>query len=1214
MPRHIDLTPSLGKVISKVAGRSESQRTSPSGSVFYRNGDGTDTAFGEITGGRAIVPFIGDTTPPPVPSAPACDGSAGVLVVGWDGGWANSVEATPPDFAGIIIEVQGGEYTVFTEVDRTLTAAGSVPIALTPGDYHVRLRSFDNAHDESLQPAPNISEPSAVVAVTVSTGSFDPSELEQQIADAKATADEAKTSATAAAQSASAAQSTAAQAQSAADKASADLLTLAGKTGRVIYQESKPTGENASVNNLWVMTSTGQTYTYNGTDWVLVTDTRLTAAANAATAAQATADTAKANAATAKAAADTANTAAANAASAAAAAKAAADAAKDDAARAQTAADNAGSLAQQGVDKGVAAQAAADAAKASADAALAASQDFIKDPQFVTGADNVKSLTINASDSNAGKLPGTAQTYGKVTGNDNWTLNTLIKTVAGHVYELSVWAKVASDNTQTGNGFGLMVWRLTADGNPGQGYAANGWPDGATTLADWKQIKWRWTAPSDGSWPYIRPSLRAGGYKALVTDWHVRDVTDVVALENVAVLAQSTAIAAARSATAASAAANGVITWSTANPSGTPSNPNAIWFKYGSAGNITGVWQWSGTWWVKQQWGSDSLTDNAITAAKLATGSVLDDAIADAAVSTAKLAQPVKDSISTAQSTANAAKSAADAAQATANAAQATASTADGRVTVSTADPTTANGAGKPAGAIWWVKSGSTWTAMWEWSGTAWEQRLTGSGVIADAAIGTAKIADAAILAAKIADLAVTQAKIADLAVGSAKIANAAIVEAKIADLAVSSAKIKDAAIVTAKIDDAAVTTAKIANLAVTNAQIANLDAGKIVTGFLDAQRIKAGSLNADTVLVNSSLGTTKIKDGAITTPKLTVTSDMLVKFLTIGFPDSKGRTMMNGDRIRMYNSAGEVTIDLDATTGTATLVDANITGTLRTGATGNRVEVSTGELVGGDGDISNGGYIKLYSGKAGEHPATLASTASTDDTGGSYQLMLSGGAPSQLTFENLSTQPSLALSAAGEGASGTSAAVFAADRIDILSQGTGETDGIYITSHAGVILSGASGFYRKFTANGDYVLSGSEWVPAVCAATATRTTVQSFARGGAGVVTMTGISTVGGMTLSGGGVKVPRAGAYIVSARVMFQATDNGLWRSGYLTQNGTTIAGTAWATNYLDIQNFLEASVAPTLVTCAAGDVIRLYTDDGGAMSVREGAWTALTVQSLS
>lgn len=270
-----------------------------------------------------------------------------------------------------------------------------------------------------------------------------------------------------------------------------------------------------------------------------------------------------------------------------------------------------------------AAREAADAAQAQADAALAASQDFIKDPQFKTGADNVKGMTINATDANAGTLPGTATTYGLLTGNDNWTLNTLITTVPGHVYEWSVWAKVASNNTRTGKEFGVMVWRLTADGNPAQSYDRLTGCFDETMLAEWTQVTWRWTAPSDGSWPYVRPSLRAGGYNVLVTDWHVRDVTSVKALEDAAAAAQ-------QAATAAKLTADGKnkILAATTQPSSAGLVAGDLWLVLNSSGNVTNIKVWNGTAFVDYVLlASSILVPGSVGAVQIANGAVNADKV-----------------------------------------------------------------------------------------------------------------------------------------------------------------------------------------------------------------------------------------------------------------------------------------------------------------------------------------------------------------------------------------------------------------------------------------------------------------------------------------------------------------------------------------------------------------------------------------------------------
>lgn len=116
--------------------------------------------------------------------------------------------------------------------------------------------------------------PSASVVVT--------SWISQQISDAQASVADAAAEAADAKAQAQAAHDEAMNAQATANGAASDLLTLAGKTGQLIYQESAPTGTRADSKNLWIKTSTGQPYQYNGTTWVLITDSRITSAAQAA--------------------------------------------------------------------------------------------------------------------------------------------------------------------------------------------------------------------------------------------------------------------------------------------------------------------------------------------------------------------------------------------------------------------------------------------------------------------------------------------------------------------------------------------------------------------------------------------------------------------------------------------------------------------------------------------------------------------------------------------------------------------------------------------------------------------------------------------------------------------------------------------------------------------------------------------------------------------
>ena len=177
----------------------------------------------------------------------------------------------------------------------------------------------------------------------------------KQVAEQAAqVADDAQSAAAQATTDAQAAQTAADGAASKADQAAADLLALAGKTGRVIRSATAPTGDDRNANNLWLNTSNGQLSQWTGSAWQVITDSRLTAAANAADqaknladAAQESADAADAKAVAAQSAADAASSAAQTAQAAATAAQSTADAAQAQASSAASAATAAQGTADQ---------------------------------------------------------------------------------------------------------------------------------------------------------------------------------------------------------------------------------------------------------------------------------------------------------------------------------------------------------------------------------------------------------------------------------------------------------------------------------------------------------------------------------------------------------------------------------------------------------------------------------------------------------------------------------------------------------------------------------------------------------------------------------------------------------------------------------------------------------------------------------------------------
>lgn len=173
---------------------------------------------------------------------------------------------------------------------------------------------------------------------------------------------------------------------------------------------------------------------------------------------------------------------------------------------------------------------------------------------------------------------------------------------------------------------------------------------------------------------------------------------------------------------------------------------------------------------------------------------------------------------------------------------------------------------------------------------------------------------------------------------GGELIVDGAITALKLATNSVESDKIAANAITADKIDAGAITTVKLASLAITTDKLA---ADAIVASKLDALAI---------------------------TSKHTITG---AKFQTTATANRGIEITSAG--LSAYNSAGQKTIDISATTG-----DATITGTIRNRTTGPRVQINSSDTR---------GNVWFYTGTAGSSPASI--TSDPDGEG----LMVFGGA-----------------------------------------------------------------------------------------------------------------------------------------------------------------------------------------------------------------------------
>ena len=135
------------------------QQTGNIGSVTIPTANGTKLIAGEMAGEQGIAPWVGDTTPPGMPTGIGVDSAAGMILVSWDGSLKGGV---PADFDHVQVLVDGAEA-------GQLRVQGTVPLGpYEAGSVHqVTVRAWDDAHAEDGSPAPNGSDTTTPISVTV---------------------------------------------------------------------------------------------------------------------------------------------------------------------------------------------------------------------------------------------------------------------------------------------------------------------------------------------------------------------------------------------------------------------------------------------------------------------------------------------------------------------------------------------------------------------------------------------------------------------------------------------------------------------------------------------------------------------------------------------------------------------------------------------------------------------------------------------------------------------------------------------------------------------------------------------------------------------------------------------------------------------------------------------------------------------------------------
>lgn len=265
------------------------------------------------------------------------------------------------------------------------------------------------------------------------------------------------------------------------------------------------------------------------------------------------------------------------------------------------------------------------------------------------------------------------------------------------------------------------------------------------------------------------------------------------------------------------------------------------WFKQN--GETTEIWIYRLTDTGQPGWVAlaTDLNHAQISAELDAARAEVDHALA-AAQDAQTAADQVHERLATAQVEIDQTKTAAAGATQLAQDAHDVAVTSDGRLTVAVVDPSVADAAGRPEGALWQVRVDGVIARQYILTNNQWEQTPVGAAMIGPKVISQAHIADAAIGTAHIADAAITDAKIGSLS--ASKITSGYLAAGRIAAGSITSDKLT--------IANGYITNAMIKDAAVTSAKIAALDAGKITTGTLSAARIGARSITADKLATNA--------------------------------------------------------------------------------------------------------------------------------------------------------------------------------------------------------------------------------------------------------------------------------------------------------------------------------------------------------------------------
>ena len=161
----------VGKIALKALETVKSTQTRKSGSITVHNADGTKTISGAVLGtdetgtARSSANWVGDTTPPGIPTGITAWSGDGAVHVSWDGTLTGGI---PADFRCVNLLVDG------TRVAQLAKAGSTTYLDVAVGTtVSVTATSEDDACDLDGTEAHNVSPPCAGISVDVTDVAVD---------------------------------------------------------------------------------------------------------------------------------------------------------------------------------------------------------------------------------------------------------------------------------------------------------------------------------------------------------------------------------------------------------------------------------------------------------------------------------------------------------------------------------------------------------------------------------------------------------------------------------------------------------------------------------------------------------------------------------------------------------------------------------------------------------------------------------------------------------------------------------------------------------------------------------------------------------------------------------------------------------------------------------------------------------------------------------